>query len=98
MMQQPAKRELLLVAAGQFGDSLRWTLRAHVQPLHPISRGLALQAIANVTESGQGLVAGNGEVVGQAEVEHQAFLLAIFAEQTHSLGQMFGRGTASALD
>src|ERR1044071_241511 len=97
VMQQPAHGDLLLVAPGQLADRLARTLSPHIQTLHPVPGALSLPPIAHQSEARKRPVAGDGQVVRQGAREQQAFLLAVFTQQTDPLRQAPRRRTARAL-
>ena len=61
MVEQPAQRDLLLVAAGQFAHHLAGFLGAHVEALHPFLRRPALTAAADKAALRKGAVARHGQ-------------------------------------
>src|SRR5262245_22108229 len=87
VMQEPAHGDLLLVTAGKLDDGLSRALCAHFETLNPAAGRFVLATLAHETESGHWAETRRRQVISEAAVEHQSFLLAVFTEQPKTLGQ-----------
>src|SRR5436305_1567856 len=85
MFEQARDGHFLLVAARELADWLRGIAAFHAQLVDPALRRSLLTRSGNPTASTKLFHFGQGQIVGDGLVEHQALLLAIFAKEPDSL-------------
>ena len=80
VMEKPGEGNFLLVAAGKVADFLRWSPASDAQAIDP-----GLSGSAFVGRKHERWEIGESEVVGDGQVEGQAFGFAVFADHASAL-------------